>query len=464
MLVVKSIGQYVDMTSDSPVGLNVEGPACPDLTTRVGVRHFWVLVIGAASIGVVLRWWYVLTAVRQYPLAGDAGTYHLLGRILASGDGYLQPRGFLENGQVIPTAEFPPLWPTVLATFDLVGLQSVDQQRLATALLAAGFIVAIGALGRAVVDPVTGIVAAWLAAIYPRFVVYGGALLSEGFVMLIVTLLLFGAVSARRTDDPRLARRWWWFVSVAMAAAVMTRSDTVLLLPLLLVPATRVTSDPRQWLRRFAVVASCTVLVVSVWTVRNAVSLGGFVPLSNNSSTLLAGANCDATYRGEQRGSWRFDCIPHSNYDEVGEIAVSRANRDAGIAYLREHTADLPLVVTARFGRTLGVWDIKRTNFLEALEGLDYEWLRWAWASSLAAAALAIVGGVSMHRRRLPVWILLSPFAVVFVVTATAYGHPRFRAVAEPSLVIFAAAGVVALARRAGVGRTRWARALHSAR
>ena len=41
------------------------------------------------------------------------------------------------------------------------------------------------------------------------------------------------------------------------------------------------------------------------WTIRNAIRLHAFVPVSNNVATLVDGANCDATYHGQQIGLWR---------------------------------------------------------------------------------------------------------------------------------------------------------------
>ena len=44
------------------------------------------------------------------------------------------------------------------------------------------------------------------------------------------------------------------------------------------------------------------VVCVGGWTIRNAVSLDHIQPITNNSGTLLAGANCERTYRGAQAG------------------------------------------------------------------------------------------------------------------------------------------------------------------
>jgi len=173
------------------------------------VPRWWWSLGGAAVVGVAIRFVYVLTTRRGAPLFGDAETYHLLGQVLSQGEGYVRPRELLAFGEVVPTAEFPPLWPALLAVFDALGVDSPTGQRLVGSLIAASAIVLIGLLGRAIGGPAVGGVAAWIAAVYPHFVVYGGALLAEGVMLALLGLVLLGVVRARSSPDEVRAMRWW---------------------------------------------------------------------------------------------------------------------------------------------------------------------------------------------------------------------------------------------------------------
>jgi hypothetical protein len=412
-------------------------------------RHRWWWNVGtAAVVGVAIRFVYVLTTRRMAPQGGDAETYYRLGQGLAGGDGYVRPIELGVFGERVPTAEFPPFWPTVLAVFDLLGVDSRTGQRLMGSLIAASVIVLIGLLGRAIGGPAVGAVAAWISAVYPHFVVYGGSLLSEGVMLALLTLVLLGVVRARSDPDEQRAMRWWATVSVAMAAAVMTRSEMLLLFVVLVAPAAWSSGDPRRRLRRLAVVGACTIVVVGGWTIRNLIALDGFVPLTNNSGTALAGSNCDAVYSGPQIGGWRLDCVPEGDYLGLGEVDVARINRDAGLAYIGDHAGELPAVVAARLGRTFGVYDLDRTMFLGSLEDVDLEWLWAAWYGWVLLAPVAVAGGVVLHRRGGDLWPLVAPVAVVIAITVTTYGNLRFRVAAEPSAVVLSAYAIVAAWRR----------------
>jgi hypothetical protein len=192
------------------------------------------------------------------------------------------------------------------------------------------------------------------------------------------------------------------------------------------------------------VVGACTIVVVGGWTVRNLIALDGFVPLTNNSGTALAGSNCDAVYRGPQIGGWRLDCVPEGDYLGLGEVEVARINRDAGLAYIGDHAGELPVVVAARLGRTFGVFDLDRTMFLGSLEDVDLDWLWAAWYGWLLVAPASVAGAVLLHRRGGDLWPLVAPVVVVIAITVTTYGNLRFRVAAEPSAAVLSAYAIVA--------------------
>jgi len=409
-------------------------------------RRFWIITLAAAAVGVALRFVYVLGTLRgRTVLVSDSLTFHRLGKVLADGRGYIRANEFVEDGLVIPTAEFPPVYPMLLAGLDLVGVGQPTGQRLAGAVIGGITIVVIALLGEAVAGRTVGAVAAVIAAGYPQLVVFDGALLSEGpYALMVATALL--AVVRARAAEPDERRRWWILASVATGLAVMTRTEALLLVPLLIVPATRAPGDAKAWARAALLASAGTLLLLGAWTTRNAVTLDRFLPLTNNSGTLLAGANCDATYSGVQIGGWRFDCVPIVDYTVVDETTAAENRRAVGLDYMGDHAGEVPVVMAARLGRTFGVWDVRVNLFFESLEGRDFEWLWAAWYAWLALAPLAAAGAVLQRRAGRELWPLLVPFVIVIATTMLSYGTQRFRMMAEPSVVVLAAVSVVAIA------------------
>lgn len=407
-------------------------------------RVFWVGVLSAAIAGVTLRVLYVLVAVDgRIRLTGDAETYHLLGRVLADGEGYVRPRELLDDGISIPTAEFPPLYPSTLAVLDLLGVDTPTGQRLVGALLGAITVVVVALLGQAVAGRVAGVVAGWLTALSPQLVVYDGALLSEGlYVALAATTLL--AVYRARAAEGVAQLRWWVVAGAAVGLATLTRSEAVLLLPLLLVPATRAPGDPARWVRAALLTSAGVIVCVGAWTIRNAVSLDHVLPFTNNSGTLVAGANCDRVYTGDQIGLWRLDCVALVDVSGLDETEAAAERRRAGIDYATDHLERVPAVGAVRLARTFGMWDVRTQLYYESLEGREYHWLWAGWIGWLILAPLAVAGAVAQRRAQRLLWPLLVPVGIVAATALSAYGNQRFRALAEPSVTVLAATALAA--------------------
>lgn len=68
---------------------------------------------------------------------------------------------------LVATAGHPPVFPLLLAFFDLFRFRSVDSQRIVISVVASLGILLMGLLGRKVAGPVVGVTAAAIAAVDP---------------------------------------------------------------------------------------------------------------------------------------------------------------------------------------------------------------------------------------------------------------------------------------------------------
>jgi 4-amino-4-deoxy-L-arabinose transferase-like glycosyltransferase len=384
--------------------------------------------------GLVLRLLYVLVLARHVPMAGDSAFFHAEPELIATGHGFIEPFVYAAYGISVPTAAHPPLYPLVLALPALAGIKGVLAQRCLTCVIGAGALGLIGLLGRRVGGDRVGLASAGIAAVYPVLVSADGALMSESLYGFLVLAALLAAYRQHERRD--LASAIGLGALVGLAA--LTRSEALLLLPLLAWPLALL--GPRQ-LVRIVCLTLASLVVLAPWTIRNLDAFHQVVVVSHNDSTVLAGANCPATYYGADLGGWDFGCI--SQRFTFHEGVQADRWRSQGLDYAGAHLSRLPLVLLVRGLRT---WD-----FYQPRGQVSFAESRARWADEAGVAVyylllvLGVVGLVIVRRRA---WILLAPVALVTLSSLLGYGLPRFRHAAEPTLVILAAIAVLALPRR----------------
>jgi len=365
----------------------------------------------------------------------DSLNYHLLGAGLADGQGYVRAFDRVISNVRVPTAEFPPLFPMVLAVLDRIGIDRVRGQEVALASLGSVTVVLVGCIGREIADARTGLVAAGLAASYPMLVLPDATLQSEGVYGALVAATLLAVLVARRSERRVVP---WLVVGAGIGLAALTRSEAVLLLPLVVLPVTR------AW-RPLALTAVATLAVLAPWFVRNAIALDRPVLLSNNSGTLLAGANCADSYHGDGTGLWSFGCTLRVPIRTRNETRRTQLLTTAGVDYAKAHASELPRVATVRVLRTFGAWRPRQQLHEEAREGRSHILLVAGYVVYVVVLLLAAAGVVVARRRRVPIGALLGGIGLVVLTSAATYGNERFRIAAEPSLLVLAAVAVASI-------------------
>ena len=112
-----------------------------------------------------------------------------------------------------------------------------------------------------------------------------------------------------------------------------------------------------------------------------------------------------------------------------------------GLGYARAHLDRVPIVMAARVGRTIEVYDIAPATRGPAL----VQWLMTgAWYVVVAAA---ICGSVVARRSHLTIWPLLTTVVVVIPTVALTWGLPRFRVPIDVAALVLAAIALDAAPR-----------------
>jgi hypothetical protein len=467
-------------------------------TRRVRLDRFWRVLLVIVAVAFVVRVGYVAVAKRgPCPLringtlvgeyhsectglngqASDQVFYNAEANTIAHGFAFTAP--FPHPGEPgvahPPTAEHPPLTVMVLApvswAFERPPLKAladkthlvtgetlythVREHRYAMAGLGTLLVLLIGLLGRAAAGPTAGLVAAGIAALYPNLWVSDGLIMSETVTGLaVVGALLFAFRTMRRRSMVDAIA-----LGVLTGLATLGRAELVLFVPLLVLPvawfarrrdgAASATSGT-SWLALGAAGCIAAVAVVGPWVGYNLARFDKRTFVSTNDGIALAGSNCDPVYSGNAIGLTvlRPPCIdsPHPPGDES---VVAQIYRTRAFDYMKAHKKRVPVVLAARVGRT---WSVFRPmDMLEFNRGEGRE--RWVTALGLVAyyplLALAVAGGFVLARRSpRALWVLVVPAIASTIGVAVTYGQTRFRAAAEPSIVVLAALALVVVADR----------------
>ena len=397
-------------------------------------RSFYGRLALIAAAGLAVRLVYLFSLARGVHGIGDWYFFDWGANLLAQGHGFINPQEYVFHGRTVASAGHPPLWEILLSGVSWLGGTGQLAHRACGSVVGAGTIVLVGLLGRRVASERAGLVAAAMAAAYPVLIGADTSLMSETLYGFLVAVSLLLAYRLRERRDLASAAG----LGAVVALAALTRSEGLLLIVLLALPAALV-RRPRRWLLSAACLAAC-VLTLAPWAIRNAVVFHRFVPLSTNDGTLVAGANCGLTYRGVDLGFWNIQCIPPQTSGNES-VQAARWRRD-GLRYARHHAARLPVVVAARVLRT---WDLYQPRRMVRFnEGRAVRLEQLSLVAFWLLVPFAIAGALILRRRGEPLWILVSPIVLVTVASVIGYGTPRFRHAAEIPLLVFGGVAVTA--------------------
>jgi 4-amino-4-deoxy-L-arabinose transferase-like glycosyltransferase len=425
------------------------------LRARVGAmspstRRFWYWVIGLAALGLTIRALYIYQFHNDWRFWGDSWLYKYEARLIADGQWFKDPADyFLRHHTISESADHPPVFILFLAAMEFVGITALHTQMLLCAMVGTGTIVVLALLGRRLGGERVGILAALAGAIYPNLWINDGMLMSETMFVFFIALALLCAY--RYWDAPSLKRAL--ILSVTMTLAVMTRSEGLLLLPLVVAPVIAFTKgwDWGRRLRTLAAAALASFLMIAPWVGYNFSRFENHVYLAAGDGYVLGVGNCELTYSGPFLGYWTPGCIlgPGRKDPPKGSDMSQKSAfyREQAFDFISNHKRQVPKVVAARIGR---LWELYRPGQNARLD-IDVEgrgevpvWL--GLIGYYALVPFAIAGAVILRRRRVKIW----PFLVVVVMIATvtaaiSFGITRYRSAAEIALVVFGAVGFDAL-------------------
>ena len=427
---------------------------------RVGPssRREWLVVFAILAAALLLRVAVVLVIQSDYTPLTDASDYDRIASSLAAGDGY--------GATSVPGAEGPsafraPMYPALLAAvYAVFGGHSWTWGLLENAVIGTALVAMIGVVGAQLFGRRVGLIALAIAAVHPTLALFGTSLQIEPLLALLEMATIAAAVQHRRR--PR-GMRYALASGVLLGLTVLTREIGIWLIPTVVL---LVWSERPRWSRRALLVPAAAlaaaIVVVSPWTVRNALRFSALVPVTTTSGVGLAGVYNETSRQntkdpGLWMGPW-FDpgvakiILADVHRDEAEQDRVLRA---AAVDFAREHPG---YVMEVAVWNTVRLFDLNGPGaamfirqFIPYPSGLT----RASVYASYLIYALAAFGATRALRRRAPNALWLFPL-LVWMNLAVLSGNIRYRASIEPFLVLLAAVGVASWhAARQGAAEVR---------
>ena len=406
-------------------------------------------LIGALALAARL---VVVAATVGYRPIHDDASYARVARWLLVAGHY--PGHDVPGGGWQISAYRPPGWPATLwGAWELLG-SGLTGVRVVEAVVGALVAVLVAALAGEVFGAAAALGAGVVAALSPLALAVGASLESETLFTALVLAATWASLAARRTG----AWRWLPVVGVLAGLAALTRTNGLVVVLVLALVAATAAGRWRERAARGAVPLVVAALVVAPWTMRNAVELHAFVPVSTEVGNTLAGtynpvsARHGAQWLDPQRtGAYR------AVYRRYGASAAADAALTRAVLRWVGRHPGYPFVVAARNGaRLLGLTGAAWAAFSLRTMSLGDDAAALVWLGVLATTLLA-AAGLWLGRASTSARLLWAVLAALWLPAALVNGELRLGAPAAALMSVFAGLALAGAAQRTrAVRATVW--------
>lgn len=383
-------------------------------------------------------------AIRPNPLLGDQIEYDTQGRFFDQGKFWWST---IVLGEPHATAWKSPLYPAWVGFwYELVGPSPAKLAIVQGLLLAPATVLLSWLIARRWFGLQVAALAAVTTALFPLVWEYFGLLYSEALAMPLILLVVLVVVD-RPIPRPLGAAA----VGALVGICLLVRPTSFFLFAMI-AAAWVVAGGWRRGTTSTAIALLAAVLVVAPWTIRNAVVLNGFLPISIQDAAAYGTFNDEAANDPVYPYAWR--ALPENVGEELAadppesELEFRSRLQSRAREYVLDHPESVP---QAFFWNGLSrFWDIRTPA--RALDEVPFEGRsKVATAVGLAMyyllLPLALLGLWRLRRRRellVPILAVALAASLVFTIQA----GTRYRAPLEPLVVVLACSNLALFDRR----------------
>ncbi|MFN7952898.1 MAG: glycosyltransferase family 39 protein [bacterium] len=405
-----------------------------DVLRRLATHRATPWLIYAAALGMRLVLGFALLEPRA-PVTADALVYDTLARGIVE-------RGVFEDPPGHPTAHRMPGYPLFLAAIYAMGGTAPVVARVIQVFLSATGPVGLFLLARHVFGPLPAIIAALLAVIDPFLIFYDYQLWAESLGIVIVVWSLYLYI-VHLAPNPTPARSALGGLLAGLAANL--RPDFILLVPTFGCWAIFGVRPFAKAVKSTVIMGAACVAAILPWIVRNAITLGHFVPLTTESGFIMwQSNNTDLLADPELWGGyvpfpghpgWDYQNHPDLDHDPrfagyKDEVDLDKKLRAEVFTFWSEHWREMPRFVLGKWVKLLAI-----TPFHAYWPQL-FVWVSRIWYSVMITSFFVGVA-ISVVQRR-PIGLLMSFLGWFLFRIALFMSVFRYRLQIEPLFLLFA--------------------------
>lgn len=334
----------------------------------------------------------------------------------------------------------PPAFPLYLAlVYRVFGLENYTVVKIGQSIIGALLCVVLFILAQRSFDTRTGLLAGFIASVYPYLVYFSSQIRPElpYFLCAYSSAVFFlQFIETRRLVFGIIAGICW-------GIAALTRSDWLLTMPFFFIWGLFSLGKNRQKLLKLLSVFIITFAILLPWAGRNYLVHDSFIPTNTNLGVTIAGTNNPATVKDPiLRGEWLppEDILQFTgDLSGLSEVERDRAQVQYALTFIRQNPMDFLI---------LGVWRLVRHwhfyyplthNSLPELAALVFYFI---------ILFLAIPGAIRLLiLRRIPGFIYFTFILFLFtnVIAFSIRGGTRYRLLIDPALIILASYMVLSI-------------------
>jgi hypothetical protein len=209
---------------NNPLDMNLSHPSATQRRTDGSVpREKWIF-LGILLLGFCLL--YPYTFDKKLALLGDNASYYMLGKALATGEGFVT----LYNPDKTPHNHYPPGYPALISGVYSLFPENIQAIKIFNGLCLLGSLVMVFLVVSRLSESVRmGFAVAFLCLLNTHLLWYGSIMMSEVPFLLVSLLVLWAFLHTEETKKPWVDK-WFWIGLVLMGAAYYMRSLGIALL------------------------------------------------------------------------------------------------------------------------------------------------------------------------------------------------------------------------------------------